>query len=56
MGKLVQDLRSLARSEFSYRVFSDMQAECSDDVMKLDIGFNDTFTGMIYSAGKTDGA
>ena len=28
-----------------------MQAECSDDVMKLDIGFNDTFTGMIYSAG-----
>ena len=31
-----------------------MQAECSDDVMKLDIGFNDTFTGMIYSAGKTN--
>ena len=32
--------------------FSDMEAECSDDVMKLHVKFNDTFAGLIYSAGK----
>ena len=30
----------------------DMEAECSDDVMKLRVKFNDTFSGLIYSAGK----
>ena len=29
-----------------------MEAECSDDVMKLRIKFNATFAGLIYSAGK----
>ena len=29
-----------------------MQAECSDDVMKLKVKFNATFSGLIYSAGK----
>ena len=32
--------------------FPDMEAECSDDVMKLRVKFNDTFAGLIYSAGK----
>ena len=32
--------------------FTDMEAECSDDVMKLRVKFNDTFAGLIYSAGK----
>ena len=31
---------------------ADMEAECSDDVMKLRVKFNDTFSGLIYSAGK----
>ena len=29
----------------------DMEAECSDDVMKMTVKFNDTFKGLIYSAG-----
>ena len=28
-----------------------MQAECSDDVMKLTVNFNASFEGLIYSAG-----
>jgi hypothetical protein len=32
---------------------TDMEAECSDDVMKLRVKFNATFSGLIYSAGKT---
>ena len=31
--------------------FSDIEAECRDDVMKLRVAFNDTFAGLIYSAG-----
>ena len=31
---------------------ADMEAECSDDVMKLRVKFNDTFEGLVYSAGK----
>ena len=31
-----------------------MDAECSDDVMKLSVKFNDTFNGLIYSAGERD--
>ena len=30
-----------------------MEAECSDDVMKLRVKFNATFSGLVYSAGKT---
>ena len=29
-----------------------MEAECSDDVMKLRVKFNATFSGLVYSAGK----
>ena len=32
----------------------DMEAECSDDVMKLRVKFNATFNGLVYSAGKSD--
>jgi len=28
-----------------------MEAECSDDVMRMSVQFNDTFEGLIYSAG-----
>ena len=31
---------------------TDIEAECRDDVMKLRVAFNDTFSGLIYSAGK----
>ena len=31
-----------------------MQAECSDDVMKLNVKFNATFKGLIYSAGERE--
>ena len=37
---------------FSSSSSLDMEAECSDDVMKLRVKFNDTFSGLIYSAGK----
>ena len=30
----------------------ELHADCNNDVMKLRISFNDSFTGMIYSAGK----
>ncbi|XP_040571406.1 uncharacterized protein [Lepeophtheirus salmonis] len=30
---------------------SHMEAECSDDIMKLRVQFNSSFTGLIYSAG-----
>ena len=39
-------------SEVFFALFSDMEAECSDDVMKLRVKFNATFSGLIYSAGK----
>lgn len=32
---------------------SHIEAECRDDFMKLRVAFNDTFAGMIYSAGYT---
>lgn len=31
---------------------SDIEAECQDDYMKIRIGFNGSFTGLLYSAGK----
>lgn len=30
----------------------DIEAECQDDYMKIRIGFNGSFTGLLYSAGK----
>lgn len=30
----------------------DIEAECQDDYMKIRIGFNGTFTGLLYSAGE----
>lgn len=32
--------------------FADIEAECQDDYMKIRIGFNGSFTGLLYSAGK----
>lgn len=31
---------------------SDIEAECQDDYMKIRIGFNGSFAGLLYSAGK----
>lgn len=31
---------------------TDIEAECQDDYMKIRIGFNGSFTGLLYSAGK----
>lgn len=33
-------------------VLLDIEAECQDDYMKIRVGFNGTFTGLVYSAGK----
>lgn len=30
---------------------TDIEAECQDDYMKIRIGFNGSFTGLLYSAG-----
>lgn len=30
---------------------ADIEAECQDDFMKIRIGFNGSFTGLLYSAG-----
>lgn len=30
---------------------ADIEAECQDDYMKIRIGFNGSFTGLLYSAG-----
>lgn len=31
---------------------ADIEAECQDDYMKIRVGFNGSFTGLVYSAGK----
>jgi hypothetical protein len=31
---------------------TDIEAECQDDYMKIRIGFNGSFTGLLYSSGK----
>lgn len=31
--------------------YADIEAECQDDYMKIRIGFNGSFTGLLYSAG-----
>lgn len=30
----------------------DIEAECQDDFMKIRVGFNGSFTGLVYSAGE----
>lgn len=30
----------------------DIEAECQDDYMKIRIGFNGSFHGLLYSSGK----
>lgn len=32
--------------------FIDIEAECQDDYMKIRIGFNGSFSGLLYSSGK----
>lgn len=39
------------RIDFSFSR-ADIEAECQDDYMKIRIGFNGSFTGLLYSAGK----
>lgn len=34
---------------FVFRI--DIEAECQDDYMKIRIGFNGSFSGLLYSAG-----
>jgi hypothetical protein len=34
--------------------FSDIEAECQDDFMKIRVGFNGSFAGLVYSAGKSN--
>lgn len=29
----------------------DIEAECQDEYMKIRVGFNGSFTGLVYSAG-----
>lgn len=33
-------------------LFADIEAECQDDYMKIRIGFNGSFNGLLYSAGQ----
>lgn len=39
-------------SENTLAYITDIEAECQDDYMKIRIGFNGSFTGLLYSAGK----
>jgi len=32
-------------------IITDIEAECQDDYMKIRIGFNGSFSGLLYSAG-----
>lgn len=33
--------------------YADIEAECQDDYMKIRVGFNGSFSGLLYSAGKS---
>jgi hypothetical protein len=44
------DQFSIIKNSFPIDI-ADMEAECSEDVMKLRVKFNDTFDGLVYSAG-----
>lgn len=35
-------------------LFADIEAECQDDYMKIRVGFNGTFKGLVYSAGELE--
>jgi hypothetical protein len=35
-------------------MYTDIEAECQDDYMKIRIGFNGSFTGLLYSSGKSN--
>lgn len=39
------------RMRFNKSPCTDIEAECQDDYMKIRIGFNGSFTGLLYSAG-----
>jgi len=32
-------------------MYADIEAECQDDYMKIRIGFNGSFAGLLYSSG-----
>jgi hypothetical protein len=34
-------------------MYADIEAECQDDYMKIRIGFNGSFAGLLYSSGKS---
>lgn len=43
------------RLKVNYNVFTDVadiEAECQDDYMKIRVGFNGSFSGLLYSAGE----
>jgi hypothetical protein len=35
-------------------MYADIEAECQDDYMKIRIGFNGSFAGLLYSSGISD--
>jgi hypothetical protein len=35
-------------------MYADIEAECQDDYMKIRIGFNGSFAGLLYSSGKSN--
>ncbi|XP_023310191.1 uncharacterized protein LOC108904100 [Anoplophora glabripennis] len=43
--------REYRRFRFNNTRVQHIEAECQDDFMKIRIGFNGTFTGLVYSAG-----
>ncbi|XP_060529165.1 uncharacterized protein LOC132703739 [Cylas formicarius] len=43
--------REYRRFRFNNTRVQHIEAECQDDYMKIRIGFNGTFTGLVYSAG-----
>ncbi|XP_030763454.1 uncharacterized protein LOC115888025 [Sitophilus oryzae] len=43
--------REYRRIRFNNTRVQHIEAECQDDYMKIRIGFNGTFTGLVYSAG-----
>jgi hypothetical protein len=35
-------------------MYADIEAECQDDYMKIRIGFNGSFAGLLYSSGTSN--
>lgn len=49
------NLHRIMRLKVNYNVFTDVadiEAECQDDYMKIRVGFNGSFSGLLYSAGE----